>query len=61
MTLPQNDPSRMTRCTNLQRLMQDKVGKRLATACLTPAYVNGRYIGRLRLVDGADPLLPERA
>jgi signal transduction histidine kinase/FixJ family two-component response regulator len=45
VTLPQNDPSRATRCTNLQRLVQDKVGKQLATACLTPAYVNGRYVG----------------
>jgi signal transduction histidine kinase/ActR/RegA family two-component response regulator len=45
MTLPQNDPSRATRCTNLQRLVQDTVGKRLSTACITPTYVNGRYIG----------------
>ena len=45
ITLPQFDPSRATRCTNLQRLIQDTVGKRLATACLTPAYVNGRYVG----------------
>jgi signal transduction histidine kinase/CheY-like chemotaxis protein len=45
LTLPELDPSRMTRCTNLQRLVQDTVGKRLSTACLTPAYVNGRYVG----------------
>ena len=45
ITLPQFDPQRVTRCTNLQRLIQDDVGKRLATACLTPAYVNGRYVG----------------
>jgi signal transduction histidine kinase/CheY-like chemotaxis protein len=45
VTLPQFDPSQATRCTNLQRLVQDTVGKRLATACLTPAYVNGRYVG----------------
>ncbi|HXA41191.1 MAG TPA: ATP-binding protein [Phenylobacterium sp.] len=45
LTLPQFDPSRATRCTNLQRLVQDTVGKRLSTACLTPAYVNGRYVG----------------
>ncbi|WP_372782702.1 ATP-binding protein [Phenylobacterium sp.] len=45
VTLPQFDPQRVTRCTNLQRLIQDTVGKRLATACLTPAYVNGRYVG----------------
>ena len=45
ITLPAFDPQRVTRCTNLQRLIQDNVGKRLATACLTPAYVNGRYVG----------------
>jgi signal transduction histidine kinase/CheY-like chemotaxis protein len=45
MTLPQNDPTRVTRCTNLQRLVQDTVGKRLSTACITPVYVGDRYIG----------------
>jgi signal transduction histidine kinase/ActR/RegA family two-component response regulator len=45
LTLPAADPSRATRCTNLQRLVQDKVGERLATACVTPAYVHGRYVG----------------
>src|SRR5687768_2431874 len=45
LTNPQNDPKRLTRCTNLQRLIQDQVGERLATACLTPAYINGRYVG----------------
>ena len=45
ITLPAFDPQRATRCTNLQRLIQDKVGKRLATACLTPAYVDGKYVG----------------
>ncbi|MFN3522883.1 MAG: ATP-binding protein [Phenylobacterium sp.] len=45
LTLPQNDPTRRTRCTNLQRLVQDNVGERLATGCITPAYVQGRYIG----------------
>ena len=45
ITLPKNDPAKVTRCTNLQRLIQDKKGERLATGCLTPAYVNGRYVG----------------
>ena len=45
ITLPRNDPAKVTRCTNLQRLIQDKKGERLATGCLTPAYVNGRYVG----------------
>ncbi|MBP7818129.1 MAG: response regulator [Phenylobacterium sp.] len=45
ITLPRNDPARVTRCTNLQRLIQDNKGERLATGCLTPAYVGGRYVG----------------
>ena len=45
LTSPANNPRKLTRCTNLQRLIQDKVGERLATACLTPAYVDGRYVG----------------
>ena len=45
ITLPAADPSRVTRCTNLQRLVQDNVGERLATACVTPVYVHGRYVG----------------
>ena len=45
LTLPATDPSRAMRCTNLQRLVQDKVGERLATACVTPAYVHGHYVG----------------
>ncbi|WP_340645286.1 ATP-binding protein [Phenylobacterium sp.] len=45
ITLPKNNPARETRCTNLQRLIQDNKGDRLATGCMTPAYVNGRYVG----------------
>ncbi|PZQ64965.1 MAG: hybrid sensor histidine kinase/response regulator [Phenylobacterium zucineum] len=45
LTLPANNPRQLTRCTSLQRLIQDKVGERLATGCLTPAYVRGRYVG----------------
>jgi signal transduction histidine kinase/CheY-like chemotaxis protein len=45
LTTPEQDPDGVTRCTNLQRLIQDDVGERLATACLTPAYANGRYVG----------------
>ena len=45
LTSPKNDPLRKTRCTNLQRLIQDNAGERLATGCLTPAYVDGRYVG----------------
>jgi signal transduction histidine kinase/CheY-like chemotaxis protein len=45
ITLPANDPSHETRCTNLQRLIQDNHGERLATGCITPAYVHGQYVG----------------
>ncbi|MFZ5720452.1 MAG: ATP-binding protein [Pseudomonadota bacterium] len=45
LTTGENDPDRLTRCTNLQRLIQDEVGERLATACLTPAYAGDRYVG----------------
>jgi len=45
ITLPANDPSQETRCTNLQRLIQDNHGERLATGCITPAYVNHQYAG----------------
>jgi signal transduction histidine kinase/AmiR/NasT family two-component response regulator len=45
MTTPAMDPARATRCTDLQRLVQDTHGERLATACMTPVYDKGRYVG----------------
>jgi len=45
LTSPVRDPLRVTRCTNLQRLLQDHHGERLATGCVTPVYWRGRYIG----------------
>jgi len=45
ITLPANNPSRVIRCTNLQRLIQDKDGERLATGCMTPLDVGGRHVG----------------
>jgi signal transduction histidine kinase/CheY-like chemotaxis protein len=45
MTTPAMDPARATRCTDLQRLVQDTHGERLATACMTPVYDHGRYVG----------------
>ena len=45
ITLPDSDPQRATRCTNLQRLIQNKHGERLATGCITPIYIDGRYVG----------------
>ena len=45
ITLPQENPAGRTRCTTLQRLVQDNQGGRLATACVTPVYQDGRMIG----------------
>ena len=45
MVTPAADPAGVTRCTSLQRLIQDSHGKRLATACLTPFRYHGRYVG----------------
>ncbi|MDQ0462651.1 signal transduction histidine kinase/ActR/RegA family two-component response regulator [Caulobacter ginsengisoli] len=45
ITLPNLNPDRIIRCTNLQRLVQDKKGDRLGTACVTPVDLNGRHVG----------------
>jgi signal transduction histidine kinase/ActR/RegA family two-component response regulator len=45
MVLPANNPRSLTRCTTLQRLVQDTNGQRLATACATPVSVDGRFVG----------------
>ncbi|THD65009.1 ATP-binding protein [Phenylobacterium sp.] len=43
--LPQNDPSGRMRCTPLSPLLQDKTGRTLITGCVSPVYVDGRYVG----------------
>ncbi len=43
--LPSANPSGATRCTSLQRLIQEKATARVGLACLTPAYVDGRFAG----------------
>ena len=45
ITLPAANPTRAIRCTNLQRLLQDDHGERMATACVTPVDVNGVHMG----------------
>jgi len=46
ISLPANNPGAETRCTRLQRLVQEAdLNPRLGSACLTPAYVNGRFVG----------------
>ena len=43
---PSADPAGRTRCTSLQRFLQDSdKSQRMATACLTPVYLQGRYVG----------------
>jgi signal transduction histidine kinase/CheY-like chemotaxis protein len=43
---PAADPTHETRCTSLQHLLQDaKKAQRVGTACVTPAYVAGRFVG----------------
>ncbi|MDP3852638.1 ATP-binding protein [Phenylobacterium sp.] len=47
IVLPQNNPERVTRCTNLQRLIQERESpaERMATGCMTPVYVGGKFVG----------------
>jgi signal transduction histidine kinase/ActR/RegA family two-component response regulator len=45
ITLPVFNPGRVIRCTNLQRLVQDKSGARLGAACVTPVDLDGRHVG----------------
>ncbi len=43
--LPAVNPTGATRCTSLQRLIQEKATARVGLACLTPAYVDGTFVG----------------
>ncbi len=45
IVLPTVNPGGATRCTSLQRLIQKTASARTATACLTPAYVDGQFVG----------------
>ena len=45
LILPGDNPHGETRCTSLQRLIQDNAAARTGLACLTPAYVAGRLAG----------------
>jgi signal transduction histidine kinase/ActR/RegA family two-component response regulator len=45
ITLPGENPTRTIRCTNLQRLLQDNHGERMATACVTPVDIKGVHMG----------------
>jgi signal transduction histidine kinase/ActR/RegA family two-component response regulator len=45
MTLPQLNPHRTTGCTKLTPLLTDPTHKTMLSACTTPAYLHGRYVG----------------
>ena len=45
LVLPSVNPQGQTRCTTLQRLVQDKSGQRVGTACVTPVRIGGRFVG----------------
>ncbi len=45
IVLPANNPQGVMRCTRLQRLLSDPRGRRVNTACLTPVYIDGRFVG----------------
>ncbi|MGC1301308.1 MAG: ATP-binding protein [Caulobacteraceae bacterium] len=42
---PSIDPGGQTRCTKLQRLIQDGRGDRVAAGCMTPILLEGRLLG----------------
>ena len=45
ITLPENNPGRVMKCTKLRRLISDPSGRGLNAACITPFYHNGQYKG----------------
>nr|MEA2797055.1 hypothetical protein [Phenylobacterium sp.] len=44
-TRPQNDPDGRMRCTPLAPLLQDKTQRTLISGCVSPVFVDGRYVG----------------
>jgi signal transduction histidine kinase/ActR/RegA family two-component response regulator len=45
LTLPENNPGRVMKCTKLRRLISDPSGRGLNAACMTPFYDKGRFMG----------------
>jgi signal transduction histidine kinase/CheY-like chemotaxis protein len=45
MSLPQNNPAATTGCTKLTPLLTDRTHKTMLSACVTPTYLHGRYVG----------------
>jgi signal transduction histidine kinase/ActR/RegA family two-component response regulator len=57
--LPANDPGRQMRCTPLSPLLQDKTGRTLISGCVSPVYVDGRYVGAWGTTVMADSYLTQ--
>ena len=45
MVSPARDPARRTLCTPLRRQVYETTAPRLASACMTPVYLHGQYVG----------------
>jgi signal transduction histidine kinase/ActR/RegA family two-component response regulator len=45
MSLPQNNPRANTGCTKLTPLLTDPTHRSMVSACTTPVYLHGRYVG----------------
>ena len=46
ITLPASNPRGETRCTRLQRLVQESADvPRMGSACVTPVYIDGKFVG----------------
>ena len=45
MSTPKNDPTGATGCTKLTPLLTARSHKSMVSACVTPIYVHGRYLG----------------
>ena len=45
LTLPENNPERVMKCTKLRRLISDPSGRGRNAACMTPFYYNGQFMG----------------
>lgn len=45
LTLPENNPGRVMKCTKLRRLISDPSGRGLNAACMTPFYDKGQFMG----------------
>ena len=57
--LPANDPRGVMRCTPLSPLLQDKTRRTLISGCVSPVYIDGRYVGAWGTTVMADSYLTQ--